>query len=176
MSGSAGDFYVLEESVVPQGWQRKLNRPTIERLVCTRIEPRDSEPTCTGTSGPGVGPGIGQVDYEGPADGPLIPTGPYTPKGLREGITVTTEHGALSMDSYVSRWNGMANDGPVVATTVRGHDARAYDTNGPNTPTLTWQEAPGLLVSVSGHYVDASLVAAVAEYITIVDVVRLPIS
>jgi hypothetical protein len=56
---------------------------------------------------------------------------------------------------YAAQWN-VGGDGvtPLTPAAVRGHEAVAYDINGPGTPTLTWQERPGMLVSLAGNAVD----------------------
>jgi hypothetical protein len=168
MTDTAGDFYDLDPSVVPAGWVRTLDEDVIKLGVCTAVEDDADGPLCTETEGPGV-PGVAQIRY-----GP-VGTVPDQKEGF-EALVVQTMHTSPSfdLDLYLGHFSGKGTN-PVTVATVRGHDARSYDGNGRNTPTLTWQERPGLVVSVGGSNVKPQVVAAAAERIHLVDVERLPV-
>ena len=165
MSGTAGDLYDLDPSVVPAGWERRLDPDVLKLAVCTSVEDTTDGPVCTETEGPA---GVGQVAY--------VPPGAVAgPRGVAS-IGVVTTHTHVTLDDYVKQWATMGKGAEsLTAATIRGHRAWAYDTNGPNTPTLTWEERPGIIVSVSGSEIDPAIVARAAEAVTVVDVERLPI-
>jgi hypothetical protein len=177
MEGTAGDFYELDPSVVPSGWQRKLNRDIIQLGVCTTIEERGAEPVCTETEGPSS---VSQIDYYAPGNTSSASAFNPSDDAKARALSVHTMHTSISVDEYVAPWSprGSKTYDPTHATAerlvIRGHDARAYVINGPDTSAVTWQEAPGLVVTVAGLNLDPSLVSSVAEALRIVEVERLP--
>jgi hypothetical protein len=174
MDGNAGDFYELNPSVVPAGWQRELNRDWIKLGVCLTVEDRNGRPVCTETEGPA---GVGQVDYAPPGNSSNASAGNPSDDASAQALSVVTTHTSVGVDAYVERWQSMSDNptaADVVDTTVRGHPARAYRPNGKETSAVTWLEAPGLVVTVTGLNVEQALVNSVAEAITVVDVRRLP--
>ena len=165
MSGTAGDCYDLDPSVVPAGWERRVDPDVLKLAVCTSVEDTADGPVCTETEGPA---GVGQVGY-------VPPDATAGPHGVPE-LGVVTTHTHLALDDYVKQWTTMGKGAEsLTPATIRGHRAWAYDTNGPNTPTLTWEERPGIIVSVSGSEIDPAIVARAAEAVTVVDVERLPL-
>jgi hypothetical protein len=178
MEGNAGDFYELDPSVVPSGWQRKLDRDVIKLGVCLTVEDRNGRPVCTETEGPAVDSrGISQVNYFAPGNTSNATAGNQSDDASAQSLSVVTTHTAGGLDAYVDQWQpmpGEVSNQSVVNTTVRGHTARAYLTSVPKTPAVSWLEAPGLVVTVTGLNVEPSLVASVAEAINIIEVQRLP--
>jgi hypothetical protein len=177
MEGNAGDFFELDPSVVPEGWQRKLNRDVIKLGVCLTVEDRAGEPVCTETEGPS---NLAQVDYYAPGNTSNASAGNQSDDSSAQALSVETIHTAIGIDDYVKPWGqrGAETFDPHATAeklVVRGHDARAYISNGPKTPAVTWLEAPGLIVTVSGLNVEQSLVNRVAEAINVIDVQRLPV-